>query len=55
VYYGAANLKRLVDGGVLIRDDERITMFYRLKMGDHVQTGFVASASVADYDQEPRA
>ena len=47
---GAENLKRLVDGGVLIRDTSPYYYVYRLKMGDHVQTGFVAAASVAAYD-----
>jgi uncharacterized protein (DUF1015 family) len=47
---GADNLKRMVDGGVLIRDDKPLYYVYRMKMGDHVQTGFVASSSVADYD-----
>ena len=47
---GAENLKRLVDGGVLVRDPEPHYYVYRLRMGDHVQTGFVAAASVAAYD-----
>jgi uncharacterized protein (DUF1015 family) len=47
---GAENLKRMVDAGVLIRDDAPTYYVYRLKMGDHVQTGFVSVASVAAYD-----
>ncbi|TAK98840.1 MAG: DUF1015 domain-containing protein [Rhodospirillaceae bacterium] len=47
---GADNLQRLIDGGVLIRDEEPFYYVYRLKMGDHVQTGFVAASSVAAYD-----
>jgi uncharacterized protein (DUF1015 family) len=47
---GADNLQRLINGGVLIRDDDPLYYVYRMKMGDHVQTGFVASSSVADYD-----
>jgi uncharacterized protein (DUF1015 family) len=47
---GAKNLKRLVGEGVLIRDAEPHYYVYRLKMGDHVQTGIVVTASVADYD-----
>jgi uncharacterized protein (DUF1015 family) len=47
---GAKNLARLVEGGVLIRDAEPHYYVYRLKMGDHVQTGIVVAASVADYD-----
>jgi uncharacterized protein (DUF1015 family) len=47
---GAKNLKRLVSEGVLIRDAEPHYYVYRLKMGEHVQTGIVVAASVADYD-----
>src|SRR6185437_12162414 len=48
---GAENLVRMIAGHVLIRDDEPHYYVYRLKMGDHVQTGFVGTASVADYDK----
>ncbi len=47
---GAANLRRLIDGGVLIRDTEPRYYAYRLRMGDHAQTGLVCAASVAAYD-----
>ena len=47
---GAENLHRLVDDGVLIRDAEPCYYVYRLKMGEHLQTGLVCAASVADYD-----
>jgi uncharacterized protein (DUF1015 family) len=47
---GAENLKRLVDDGVLVRDAAPGYYAYRLKMGDHVQTGLAVVASVADYD-----
>ena len=47
---GAENLARLIEDGVLIRDPAPRYYVYRLKMGDHVQTGFVAAASVAAYD-----
>jgi len=47
---GAENLKRMVDAGVLIRDEAPHYYVYRLRMGDHVQTGFVSAASVAAYD-----
>ena len=53
----AANLKRMLDEGVLRRDDGPCYYAYRLTMPagdgdgpDHVQTGLVAAASVADYD-----
>ncbi len=47
---GAENLQRLVADGVLKRDPEPCYYVYRLVMGEHVQTGLVAVASVADYD-----
>ncbi len=47
---GAENLQKLIDEGVLVRDAEPFYYLYRLKMGEHVQTGLVAVASVADYD-----
>ena len=46
----AENLKKLIDGGVLFRDDQPCYYAYRLVMGEHVQTGLIAAASVADYD-----
>jgi uncharacterized protein (DUF1015 family) len=51
VYAKAAeNLQKLVDDGVLIREDQPKYYVYRLKMGDIVQTGLVAAASVKHYD-----
>ncbi|MDP2826873.1 MAG: DUF1015 family protein [Sulfuritalea sp.] len=58
VYAKAAeNLARMLAAGVLVRDDAPCYYAYRLTMpgpggghGDHVQTGLVAAASVADYD-----
>lgn len=47
---GAENLKRLVADGILIRDAEPHYYVYRLRMGEHVQTGLVVAASVAAYD-----
>jgi len=47
---GAANLKRMVDTGVLVRDEQPCCYAYRLIMGNHRQTGLVAAASVAAYD-----
>jgi len=44
------NLKKMVDAGVLARDDGDCYYAYRLTMGSHVQTGLVAAASVAAYD-----
>lgn len=47
---GADNLNKLVKQGILIREDKPIYYVYRLIMGDHTQTGLVATASVKDYD-----
>ncbi|TCS71501.1 uncharacterized protein (DUF1015 family) [Sulfuritortus calidifontis] len=51
VYAKAAeNLKKMLDAGVLKQDDQACYYAYRIIMKDHVQTGLVAAASVADYD-----
>ncbi|MDP3513683.1 MAG: DUF1015 family protein [Sulfuritalea sp.] len=55
VYAKAAeNLQKLLAAGVLARDVAPCYYAYRLTMpgeaGDHVQTGLVAAANVADYD-----
>ena len=47
---GAENLKKMVAAGVLQQDDQACYYAYRLIMGEHVQVGLVAAASVADYD-----
>jgi len=49
---GAANLKRLVDDGILIRESEPALYLYRQRMGDHVQTGVVVGASVDEYEAD---
>jgi len=46
----AVNLQAMVGQGILQRDDQACYYVYRLTMGDHMQTGLVAVASVADYD-----
>ena len=48
---GRENLDRMVAEGVLGREDSPCYYAYRLTMGDHVQTGIVATASVEAYDQ----
>ncbi|MCX7177533.1 MAG: DUF1015 domain-containing protein, partial [Proteobacteria bacterium] len=55
VYAKAAeNLAKMLAAGILQRDTTPCYYAYRLIMpgaaGDHVQTGLVAAASVADYD-----
>ncbi len=47
----AENLQTLLDEGILRRDDKACYYVYRLTMGEHVQTGLVAVASVAEYDR----
>ncbi len=47
---GAENLQRLIKENILFREASPCYYVYRLVMGEHVQTGLVAVASVADYD-----
>lgn len=49
---GAENLARLVDDGVLLREARPALYLYRQVMGDHVQTGLVAGASVEEYEND---
>ena len=49
---GAANLKRLIDEGTLVLDEIPALYLYRQRMGDHVQTGLVAGASVDEYEAD---
>jgi uncharacterized protein (DUF1015 family) len=48
---GAENLQKQIDEGILMRDDEPRYYVYRLRMGEHTQTGLVFAGSVADYDR----
>lgn len=48
---GSENLHRLIDAGVLVRDRKPGYYIYRLRMGDHVQTGIACIGSVAEYDR----
>ncbi len=51
VYAKAAeNLAKMEDEGVLVRDEKPCYYVYRLTMGEHVQTGLAAAASVEAYD-----
>ena len=49
---GAENLRRLVDDGVLLREQSPAFYLYRQRMGKHVQTGLVAGASVDEYEAD---
>jgi len=46
----AQNLAAMIESGALFRDTKPCYYAYRLIMGEHVQTGLIAAASVADYD-----
>lgn len=47
---GVENLQKMLDAGVLAQDSTENYYLYQLIMGDHVQTGLVAAASVEAYD-----
>ena len=47
---GAENLRHLVNEGVLPRDETPCFYVYQQRMGDHVQAGVVAGASVDEYE-----
>lgn len=46
-----ANLQRLMDDGVLVREAEPSIYLYSQQMGDHIQYGVVATCNVEDYEQ----
>ncbi|MDX1476174.1 MAG: DUF1015 family protein [Saprospiraceae bacterium] len=46
---GKENLQRLINQGLMQQDDVESFYVYRLKMGDHVQTGLVGCCSIDDY------
>ncbi len=48
----AANLRKMEQEGILATDPQPCFYAYRLTMGEHRQTGLVAAASVAAYDQD---
>lgn len=47
---GVENFRTTIEKGMLEQDPKPYYYIYRLMMGDHVQTGLVAAASVAAYD-----
>jgi uncharacterized protein (DUF1015 family) len=49
---GAKNLRALLEKGLMIRDSSPCFYLYQQKMGDHVQAGIVAGASVAEYQRD---
>ena len=46
---GRENLIKMVRDGVMIQDEMEMFYVYRLKMGEHVQTGLVGCCSIDDY------
>jgi len=44
------NLEQFISDGWLRQDDEPSMFLYRLSVGDHVQTGIVATCSIDEYD-----
>jgi uncharacterized protein (DUF1015 family) len=48
---GLQNLRRFEAEGWLRRDPQPLFYVYRQRMGEHVQAGLVAAASVEEYDQ----
>jgi len=46
----AENFNNMIAEGVLVRDAAPCYYVYRITKGDHVQTGIVGAASVADYE-----
>lgn len=47
---GAANLQRLCDQGILVREATAALYVYQQRMGEHVQAGLVAGASIDEYE-----
>ena len=47
-----SNYEQLISGGHLVRDEQPQLYVYRLKMGEHVQTGVAAAYSVDEYDTD---
>ena len=49
---GRENLERFIREGVLVREAKPALYVYRQRMGNHVQTGVVAAASVDEYQAD---
>ena len=48
---GKENLDRFIKEGILVQDEKPMFYVYRQIMGDHVQIGLVAGASVEEYEK----
>lgn len=49
---GAFNLQKFIEQGIMLRDAQNCFYVYKQVMGEHVQVGLVAAASVAAYEQD---
>jgi uncharacterized protein (DUF1015 family) len=49
---GAENLRRLITENALVQEEQPAFYLYEQQMGDHVQIGVVAGASVDEYEQD---
>ncbi|MCP4051167.1 MAG: DUF1015 domain-containing protein [bacterium] len=47
---GSQNLQKLISNKILIQNDSPCYYIYQQQMGNHIQTGLVAGASVEEYD-----
>ena len=48
---GAENFARMIENGVLSRDENPCYYIYELTMGEHLQTGIAAAASIEAYNK----
>lgn len=48
----AANLQKLIDGGILQREAAPVLYLYQQQMGSHVQTGIIAACHIDDYGND---
>ena len=49
---GAENLKKFITDGIIFQDKNPMFYVYRQIMGNHIQTGLVACASVDEYEKD---
>lgn len=49
---GRENFQRFLRDGILVRESRPAFYLYQQQMGDHVQTGVVAGASVEEYEKD---
>lgn len=49
---GAENLRRLIEGGILVQDSTPCFYIYKLRMGSREQIGLVATVSVEEYNKD---